>query len=97
MTARPLHLVFPSQATGPLCNPNCPGEGSEYHDGYADGHEQGQEWGEQRLASLVRASLPMPALPPKPSWIVGPTRSHWTREGIRVAMNALGFRQKTIE
>jgi hypothetical protein len=31
------HVVYPG---GPLCQPNCPGPWSMYHDGYADGYER---------------------------------------------------------
>jgi hypothetical protein len=33
------HLVYPG---GPTCQPNCPGEHSMYHDGYADGYENAE-------------------------------------------------------
>jgi len=33
------HSVYPG---GPPCNPNCPGESSMYHDGYADGYENAE-------------------------------------------------------
>jgi hypothetical protein len=90
MNAKTIHLVYPG---GPNCNPNCPGEGSMYHDGYADGHEAGEQYGAQQLAANVRSALPEPPLPAKPDWIHGPTRSHWTREGIRTAVTAMGFRR----
>lgn len=35
------HEVYPG---GPPCQPNCPGEWSMYHDGYADGHESGESF-----------------------------------------------------
>jgi hypothetical protein len=31
------HPIYPG---GPPCQPNCPGAGSMYHDGYADGYER---------------------------------------------------------
>ena len=36
------HPVYPG---GPPCNPNCPGESSMYHDGYADGYENAEAAG----------------------------------------------------
>lgn len=44
MTTRPelamkTHAVYPG---GPACQPNCPGESSAYHDGYADGYENAE-------------------------------------------------------
>lgn len=33
------HAVYPA---GPDCNPSCPGDWSEYHDGYADGYERAE-------------------------------------------------------
>ena len=35
------HPIFKSEPDGTTCQPSCPGDWSDYHDGYGDGYERG--------------------------------------------------------
>jgi len=46
------HPVYPG---GPPCAANCPGDWSDYHDGYADGYESGEREAAARLDPALDA------------------------------------------